>query len=295
MVTRTFVCDGNFYLHKSWSISARTRRLDFLEKNTLTLFLTSLCNDAVALRATHVLVTFDSKRSWRHDLYPEYKENRNKGAVEVTRQDGSSVSLDQTAGSMVKAASEVCTMAGLTTARKKGYEGDDLIGGACVSLPGIKIIGSRDKDLSALLCEDVHQYWPVEKLLMRAADVRKKFGVDPSHIAEFLALMGDKVDNIPGIPGVADKTAAKWLNAHGSIRGMLKDEKIKAKLKPYRSQLEIAKKLTTLKCDVHFKLDDLIPQPINTDLNKYVWQIPPSLKELSDVRIFAGKKGLFGK
>jgi DNA polymerase-1 len=130
---------------------------------------------------------------------------------------------------------------------------------------------------------------------LKVADVIKQFGVRPDQIAEYLALMGDKVDNIPGIPGVANKTAAKWLNTHGSITAMLKDPKIKAKLQPHKSQLVMAKKLTTLRCDLKFKLEDLIPQPLDHSLSEHVWQIPKSLKELSDARLFASKRGLFGK
>lgn len=293
---KTFVIDGNFYLHRAFSVSARTRNINFLEKNTLSLFLTQICGDALLLKATHVLVVFDSKRSWRHDIYKEYKANRNKGAQEVTTNTGRVVTLDITAGSLVKKAKMICELAGLPVAQKKGYEGDDLLGSAAVSVPGKVVLGTRDKDCHASITEDgrVQVYWPTEKILMDWKAVIKKFGVRPDQIAAYLALCGDTVDNIPGIEGVAHGTASKWLREHDSLQGMLKDKKIKAKLQPHKATLVLCKKLTTLKCDIVFKTEDLVPQPIDHSLKEYVWSIPSALRDLSDARKFASKKGLFG-
>lgn len=289
------VIDGNYYLHRAWSVSVKTKNLDHLKKNTLSSFLSMVCNDCLLLKGTHILVVFDSKRSWRHDIFPDYKANRNKGAVEVVTAKGDSVIVDITAGSLVKDAKAVCIAAGLPTAQKKGYEGDDLIGSACNSLEGPKVFSTRDKDMSAEVTDNTFQFWPQEKMLLRPADVKKKFGVAPAQIAQYLALMGDTVDNIPGVPGVAHKTASKWLTAHGSIKSMLKDPKIRAKLLPHKAQLELALKLTTLKRDVVFKLEDLVPQKMDYDtLAPMVWSIPQSLKELADARVYASKKGLFG-
>lgn len=290
------IIDGNFYLHRSWSVCAKTKNLNHLKKNTLSMFLSMVCGDCLKLKATHILVVFDSKRCWRHDIYPDYKANRNKGAVEVTTMTGATVTLDVTAGSLVKDAKHVCELAGLPCAQRKGYEGDDLIGSACKSLKGPKVVSTRDKDAAQEVADDVTQYWPMEKIFLKPADVKKKFGVEPTQIAEYLALMGDDVDNIPGVDGVAHKTASKWLTEHGSIKGMLKDEKIKKKLMPFKAQLEMARKLTTFKRDVVFKIEDLVPQKMSyEELAPLVWAIPESLKELSDARKYAAKKGLFGK
>lgn len=294
---KTFVVDGNYYLHRAFSVSARTRNINFLEKNTLSLFLTQVCGDALFLKATHVLVVFDSKRSWRHDLYKEYKANRNKGAQEVTTNTGRVVTLEITAGSLVKKAKMICELAGLPVAQKKGYEGDDLLGSAAVSVPGRVILGTRDKDCHASVTEDgrVQMYWPMEKVMLDWKAVIKKFGVRPDQIAAYLALCGDSVDNIPGIPNVADKTAAKWLAAYDDLPSMLKDPKIKEKLKPHKATLVLCKKLTTLKCDIVFKIEDLVPQPIDHSLKEHVWSIPSALRDLSDARKYASKRGLFQK
>lgn len=293
---KTYAVDGNYQLHRAFSVSVRTRNIKHVEKNTLDLFLKFICNDALMLKATHVLVVFDSKRSWRHDLYKEYKANRNKGAQEVTINTGEKIMLEITAGSMVKKAKMVCELAGLPVAQKKGYEGDDLLACVAKSVPGKVIIGTRDKDVHATITEDgrVQVWWPSEKVMMDWKAVIKKFGVRPDQIAAYLALLGDKVDNIPGIPDIGDKTAAKWLAEHGSIRGMLQDEKIMKKLKPHKATLVMCKKLTTLKDDVVFKVEDLVPQAMDHSLKEHVWSIPTSLRDLSDARKFASKKGLFG-
>lgn len=293
---KTFIVDGNYYLHRAFSVSARTRNIQHIEKNTLDLFLKFVCGDALFLRATHILVAFDSKRSWRHDIFKDYKANRNKGANEVTISTGAKVVLDVTAGSLVKKAKQVCELAGLPVAQKKGYEGDDILASAAKHIAGPVICGTRDKDCLAVVTEDgrVKIWWPSEKKIIDHAAVIKKFGVRPDQIAAYLALCGDAVDNIPGIPNVADKTAAKWLNAHGTLQAMLKDKKIKEKLAPHRSTLVLCKKLTTLKDDIVFKIEDLVPQVIDHSLKEHVWSIPPALRELSDARKFASKKGLFG-
>jgi DNA polymerase-1 len=293
---KTFAPDGNYYLHRAFSVSARTRNIKHIEKNTLDLFLKFICNDALLLKATHVLVVFDSKRSWRHDIFKDYKANRNKGAQEVTTNTGEKVVLEITAGSLVKKAKQVCELAGLPVAQKKGYEGDDLLACVAKSVKGKVIIGTRDKDVHAVITEDgrVQLWWPSEKVMMDWKAVIKKFGVRPDQIAAYLALCGDAADNIPGIPNVADKTASRWLAEHGSLQGMLKDPKIKAKLAPHKATLVLCKKLTTLKEDIVFKIEDLVPQAIDHSLKEHVWSIPPALRDLSDARKFASKKGLFG-
>jgi DNA polymerase I len=296
-LTKAFIVDGNYYLWRAFSVSARTRNINHIEKNTLSLFLTFVCNDALLLKATHILVVFDAKRSWRHDIYKEYKANRNKGANEVTTSTGQMVVLDITAGSLVKKAKQVCELAGLPVAQKKGYEGDDLLASAATSIPGKVVLGTRDKDCHAPITEDgrVQVWWPSEKQMMDWKAVIKKFGVRPDQIAAYLALSGDAADNIPGIPNVAHGTASKWLKEHSTLQDMLKDPKILAKLKPHKATLVMCKRLTTLKDDVVFKIEDLVPQPIDHSLKEHVWSIPPALRELSDARKFANKRGLFGK
>ena len=296
MRTLVYVPDGNYLLHRAFSVSARRRNIKHLEKNTLDLFLKFVCADALSLKATHILVAFDSKRSWRHDIFKDYKANRNKGSQEVTTNTGDKVTLDITAGSLVKEARLVCELAGLTVGYKKGYEGDDILSSAAKHLPGKVVCGTRDKDCLAVITEDgrVRVWWPSEQIMMDWKAVIKKFGVRPDQIAAYLALCGDKVDNIPGIDGVGDATAAKWLTKYGSLQGMLKDPKIMSKLKPHKSTLVMCKKLTTLSDDIVFKLDDLVPQPIDHSLSDHVWSIPSALRELSDARKFASRKGLFG-
>lgn len=294
---KTFAADGNYYLHRAFSVSARTRNINHIEKNTLDLFLKFVCNDALLLKATHILVVFDSKRSWRHDVYKDYKANRNKGAQEVTTNTGATITLEITAGSLVKKAKQICELAGLPVAQKKGYEGDDLLACVAKSVPGKVVIGTRDKDVHAVITEDdrVQLWWPSEKQMMNWKAVIKKFGVRPDQIAAYLALCGDTADNIPGIPNVAHGTASKWLKEHRTLQDMLKDKQIMAKLKPHKATLVLCKKLTTLKDDIVFKIEDLVPQALDHSLKEHVWSIPPSLRELSDARKFASKKGLFGK
>jgi DNA polymerase-1 len=298
MANKILVVDGNYTLHRAFSVSAKTRNIEHLVKNTLTLFLQFVCNDALALRATHILVVFDSKRSFRHDLFKDYKATRNKGSNEVVTSTGDTIVLSITAGSLVSKAKVVCELAGLPVAKKKGYEGDDLLGSAASSLPGRVIVSTRDKDAAQTVTEDgrVTLYWPSEKVHLGWKDVVKKFGVKPTQIPEYLALMGDSVDNIPGVPEVGHKTAVKWLAQYDSVLDAYRaDEKIKAKLKKHKDLFLLCRKLTTFRSDVTFKIEDLVPQKIDPDLGNHVWKIPDALKDLSDARKYSAKKGLFRK
>ena len=82
-MAKAFLIDGNYYVHRAWDICASNRNLDYLEKNVLTLLLSMVYGDAVKLKATHIAVSFDGPRSFRHDIYGAYKGNRSKDPIEV--------------------------------------------------------------------------------------------------------------------------------------------------------------------------------------------------------------------
>jgi DNA polymerase-1 len=291
----TSVIDGNYFIHRAFSVVASRKNLNNLERNILDAVLKSISSEAVKQKASHVLVCFDSKRSFRHDIYPDYKGNRNKGSTtEIKLFDGTTIDIGRTPGSFVKPMKVCLKLAGLATAHVNAREADDLMGSAA-NLPGRVILNTRDKDMAGLVNDRVWLWWPKEKLMIKREQVFKHYGVYPEHMRDYLCLLGDKVDNIPGVDGIGPKTAAKWLLEHGSIATMLKDPKIRAKLKPHFKTLAMAKKLVTLCPDVEFRLEDLVPQQINTDLKELVWQIPTDLKDLSDFRKSASLKGLFGK
>jgi 5'-3' exonuclease len=122
----------------------------------------------------------------------------------------------------------------VATAYRTGKESDDLMAGAAASLPGRVIICARDKDLSAVVTDRVLQWWPIEKKLLGPKEVREKYGVDPGQIRDYLCLLGDDGDNIPGVPNIGPVTARRILNEYGSIANALKDKSVRKLLEPHK-------------------------------------------------------------
>lgn len=297
---KLLLIDGPYYLHRAYSIAILKRDPKYVEKNVLTLFLTMVVADIVALKATHVAVTFDGNRCWRYEVFPDYKANRKQTTEPkmVTHPKYSApVRVDITASDLMPAARKLLQHCGLAIFRKKELESDDLLGSFTYKFKDkINIVVStRDKDMAGLVCKTVAQYWPMEKKLLGPQAVKDHYGVMPFQIRDYLSLMGDKVDNIPGVPGVAAKTAASMLG-DDTLKNRLKvSTKLRAKLKPHISTIAIAQKLTTLRIvDIPVDLDDLVPQkPSKKDLVPLVWSLPKDLDSMQDVTHAAKYKGLF--
>ena len=163
--------------------------------------------------ADHAACVFDAKgKTFRDDWYPEYKANR------AAMPDDLSLQVDPI--------HEVVKLLGWPVLEVPGIEADDAIGTiACVAAQGGHrvIISTGDKDLAQLVTEQVTLINTMAKppeVLDRAA-VLAKFGVPPTAIVDYLALIGDSVDNVPGVDKVGPKTAAKWIAEHGSLDGVI--------------------------------------------------------------------------
>ncbi len=158
--------------------------------------------------AEHIAVAFDESltTSFRNEIYPAYKENRELPPPELETQ--------------LAACQELCQAMGLASYVSPRYEADDLIGTLAHNMRrhGFKIIiVSGDKDLTQLI-QDGDIWWDFTRdRRFGPADVKTHFGVMPTQIVDLLALMGDKVDNIPGINGIGQKTAAQLLGHFGSL------------------------------------------------------------------------------
>ena len=296
---KTLVFDGNWILHRVFLMAAKHRNPDTLEKNTLTSFLSHVCNTSLERRASHVLVCFDGPHTFRKDIYPKYKANRGEkgGGSTLITHEGEEIHTNIEVGTLVKPAKEILTMAGLTYSHKKKYEADDLMGSAGVSLSPVSLVEivTGDKDLNASVNERVKIFDSKLKLLIDEREVFKKWGIKPKQMRDMLCLLGDAVDNIPGTPGFGKKTAAKFLRKHGSIKKALDTKEGRKILRPHSAQIQLARALTTLKTDVVYKLEDLVIQDFDIELTEKVWKIPDSLKLLGDTRKAATIKGLFGR
>ncbi|MBL1294469.1 MAG: DNA polymerase I [Thiotrichales bacterium] len=193
----------------------------------------------------HMAVIFDAKgKTFRDDLYAEYKAHRPPMPDELRVQ-------IEPIHAWVKAM-------GLPLLNIEGVEADDVIGTLALqaSALGIKtVISTGDKDLAQLVDEHITLINTMTNKVMDRPAVEEKFGVGPELIIDYLSLVGDSVDNVPGVPGVGPKTAAKWLNQYGSLDEVIANAdsvkgKIGEKLRANLDQLPLSRSLVTLKCDV---------------------------------------------
>ncbi|MEK9649658.1 MAG: DNA polymerase I [Gammaproteobacteria bacterium] len=160
------------------------------------------------------IVVFDTKgKNFRHELLTSYKANRPPMPDELRPQ--------------LEPLKEICNLMGMPTIEMDGFEADDLI--ATLTLQAAKhcstvIISSLDKDLMQLVRDpDIKVMNTMTNEIFDEAAVKKKFGVSASQIIEYLALVGDSSDNIPGVPKVGPKTASKWLNEYGTIKKLIEN------------------------------------------------------------------------
>ncbi|WP_296051938.1 DNA polymerase I [uncultured Alteromonas sp.] len=159
---------------------------------------------------THIGVVFDAKgKTFRDDIYPEYKANRPPMPDELRSQ--------------IAPLHEIIRAMGLPLIIEDGVEADDVIGTLArqAGEQGIDtLISTGDKDMAQLVNEHVTLINTMNNQLMDVQGVHDKFGIPPELIIDFLALKGDKVDNIPGVPGVGDKSAQGLLNGIGGIEAI---------------------------------------------------------------------------
>ncbi|ADC62422.1 DNA polymerase I [Allochromatium vinosum] len=209
-------------------------------------------------RPEYIGVVFDAGgRGFRHDRYPDYKANRPAMPEDLRAQ--------------IEPLRTIIRAMGLPLLVVPGVEADDVIGtlatqAAATGLP--TLISTGDKDLAQLVGEHVTLINTMTGTRLDPDGVREKFGVPPERIVDYLALMGDSVDNVPGVPKCGPKTAAKWIAEYGDLDGVMAQAgtikgKIGESLRAVLDQLPLARDLTTIKRDVALDLGptDLRPTP----------------------------------
>lgn len=209
-------------------------------------------------QSRHVAVAFDESlaSSFRNEIYPDYKANREPAPPELKQQ--------------FAWCKDLCRCIGLPTYADDHFEADDLIATLAEvwrkrGHPVVVVTG--DKDLAQLVSE-YDQWWDFARRLKLDADgVLEKFGVRPDQIADYLALTGDSVDNIPGVPGIGPKTASALLTHFGTLNDLFAriDElpflKIRGakslvqRLNVHRDTVHLARQLTGLTCDIDYVVE----------------------------------------
>lgn len=194
--------------------------------------------------AERMVVVFDaSGKTFRDDMYAEYKANREKMPDELREQ--------------IEPLHAIVKAQGFPLLAVPGVEADDVIGtlAKMAEAAGESVlISTGDKDLAQLVTDKVTLVNTMSDTTLTPAGVSEKFGVPPERIIDFLALTGDSVDNVPGIPKCGPKTAAKWLNAYGTLDGVVASAndiggKIGETFREHMHVLPLSKALVTIKTD----------------------------------------------
>ncbi len=195
-------------------------------------------------------VVFDAKgKTFRDDWYAEYKANRPPMPADLRAQ--------------IEPLHAIIQALGIPIIVESGVEADDVIGTLVSQVEGWNTptwIVSGDKDLAQLVNDQVLLYDTMKEEKYGPQEVENKFGVKPSQLVDFLTLVGDAVDNIPGVPKVGPKTAAKWLNMYGDLSSILDSaDEIKGQvgnqLRQSREQLPLSKKLVTIVRDLDLPVE----------------------------------------
>lgn len=207
-------------------------------------------------------VVFDAPgKTFRDHIYPEYKANRPPMPDDLREQ--------------ITPLYEAIRAMGLPLLAMPDVEADDVIGtlAARAAAEGVDtLISTGDKDMAQLVNERVTLINTMSDVLLDREGVIGKFGVPPERIVDYLSLMGDSVDNIPGVPKCGPKTAAKWIGEYGSLEEVIANaDKIKGKVGEYLraslEQLPLSMELTTIKLDVPLEMGprDLVPAEPDLD------------------------------
>jgi DNA polymerase-1 len=212
------------------------------------------------LKPTHVIVTLDTAGpTFRHEITETYKATR-VGMPEDEREEFSR---------QMKRSRQVIETFGIPIFELEGYEADDLMGALAVQAAkeGIDtFLVSMDSDIAQLVRKGVHlwMYRPYQRdsvIYLTGQDVLERYGVLPEQMADLKALKGDTSDNIPGVPGVGEKTAVKLVQRFGTVEAMLDNvdavepAKLQAAVRAAADQIRQSKRLATIDCDAPVALD----------------------------------------
>ncbi len=196
-----------------------------------------------------IAVVFDAKgKTFRDDMYEHYKANRSAMPEDLVKQ--------------IAAIHDIIQALGIPLLIEEGVEADDVIGTLAkqAAAEGIEtIISTGDKDLAQLVDSHITLINTMTDSVLTPDTVKEKFGIPPELIIDYLTLVGDSVDNIPGVPQVGPKTAVKWLLEHGSLEKIIANAaQIKGKvgdnLRASLAQIPLSKNLATIKLDVNLKI-----------------------------------------
>ena len=244
--------DGSSYLYRAYHALPDMRNSQGFPTSVIYGVMNMLKRLLKHIPADYIACVFDAKgKTFRDDWYAAYKANRPSMPEDMKVQIAP-------LHSMIKAL-------GLAILCAEGVEADDVIGTLAQRFAHDQlhiVISTGDKDLAQLVGPHIHLENSMNNEKLDEAAVLTKFGVSPKQVVDYLALIGDSVDNIPGVDKVGPKTAVKWLEKYGSLEEIVRNADVISgvvgeNLRKAIDWLPVAKKLVTIRCDVD--LEELLP------------------------------------
>ncbi len=274
MKKRLFLIDGSALAYRSYFAFIKNPLINSKGENTSAVFgfSNSLYKILQEENPDYIIVVFDTPApTFRHKMYPDYKATRQKMPDEMQPQ--------------IPRIKEVIEAFGISVIELEGYEADDIIGTLAKSLKNQNIesyMVTGDKDFLQLIDDDIKMYNPKkggeETEIIDITNVRQKTGIVPELIIDYMGLMGDSSDNVPGVPGIGPKTAFQLINEFGNIENVIKNKdkikktSIRDKLEKFSEQAFLSRELVTINTEV--------PVDIEIDNLKYENKFGQKLAEL---------------
>ncbi|OGP90261.1 MAG: DNA polymerase I [Deltaproteobacteria bacterium RBG_16_48_10] len=264
---KLFLIDGSSYIYRAFYAISHLSNSKGLPTNATFGFVQMLLKVLKEHRPDYLAVIFDSKApTFRSEVYQEYKANR--------------PAMPESLVPQIPYIKKIIEGYRIALLEREGYEADDLIGTVAKRLESEVdvVIVTGDKDLLQLVSDRIQVYDSMKEKRFGVEEVIQRFGVSPEQVVEVMGLAGDAIDNIPGIPGIGEKTAIQLIKTYGSIENVLThaqeilQKKLKENLKTHGDLARLSRKLATIHTDV----------PINYQLKDFSLS-PPDLKSLKEI------------
>jgi DNA polymerase-1 len=249
-----FLIDGSSLLYRSYYAIRRLSTSQGFPTNAIYGFIKTLRKIVEQEKPKYLGIVFDTgKPTIRHKAFKEYKAHRKPMPEDLIPQ--------------VPVLKKVIKAMNIPLFEYENYEADDVLGSLAKKASAKKIpsvIVTTDKDLLQIVDECTSVFNPAKETYLDEAKVKEFFGVSPSQVVDVLALWGDSSDNIPGVPGIGEKTSKMLISQFGTLDNLLrhisqvKNPRLREKIEQNLEQLELSRELVTLEkgLDISFNLDD---------------------------------------
>jgi len=260
---KLFLIDGNSLLYRSYYAIRRLSTSRGFPTNAIYGFINTLRKIVEQEKPHYLGIVFDTGRpTIRHQMFKGYKAHRKPMPEDLIPQ--------------VPVLKKVIKAMNIPLFEYENYEADDVLGSLARKAEEKRIpavIVSTDKDLLQLVNEGITVFNPAKEIHLNAAKVKEVFGVKPSQVIDILSLWGDPSDNVPGVPGIGEKTSKELIRQFGSVENLLshlaevKNPRLRQKIDQNRDQLEMSRQLVTIErnLDIPFDLNEFCVSPPNAE------------------------------